>query len=167
MRLVMDALKLEGCNNSSFINSRNTLFAADQATTGGQDYCLIAEVFQRRGVGLNASSGSVNNALDQTEDFTAFPAGPNCTLAVDYFNNPELFRVYPNPSNGLFNIRINQFVGKVTIEVVDLNGRLVYSQNNIDFNVEKSIDMSQFQSGMYIVKVNNNQVNFSQKIVKN
>jgi hypothetical protein len=75
--------------------------------------------------------------------------------------------MYPNPSNGLFNIRINQYVGKVTIEVVDLNGRLVYSQNNTDFNVEKSIDMSQFQSGMYIVKVNNNQVNFSQKIVKN
>ena len=167
MRLVADALKLDVCNQSNIVSGRDFLIAADQATTGGADYCLITDVFSRRGVGLNASAGSVNDCGDQIEDFTAFPAGPNCTLAVDYFNNPELFRVYPNPSNGLFNIRINQYVGKVTIEVVDLNGRLVYSQNNTDFNVEKAIDMSQFQSGMYIVKVNNNQVNFSQKIVKN
>jgi hypothetical protein len=167
MRLVADALKLDVCNQSNIVSGRDFLIAADQATTGGADYCLITDVFSRRGVGLNASAGSVNDCGDQIEDFTAFPAGPNCTLSVDYFNNPELFRVYPNPSNGLFNIRINQYVGKVTIEVVDLNGRLVYSQNNTDFNVEKSIDMSQFQSGMYIVKVNNNQVNFSQKIVKN
>ncbi len=167
MRLVADALKLDVCNQSNIVSGRDFLIAADQATTGGADYCLITEVFSRRGVGLNASAGSVNDCGDQIEDFTAFPAGPNCTLAVDYFNNPELFRVYPNPSNGLFNIRINQYVGKVTIEVVDLNGRVVYSQNNTDFNIEKAIDMSQFQSGMYIVKVNNNQVNFSQKIVKN
>lgn len=167
MRLVADALKLETCNATNIVTGRDNLIAADQATTGGADYCLITEVFARRGVGLNASAGSVNDCNDQVEDFTPFPAGPNCTLAVDYFNNPELFRVYPNPSNGMINVRINQFVGKVSIEIVDLNGRVVYNVNNTDFNVEKTIDMNQFQAGMYIVKVSNEQINFSQKIVKN
>jgi hypothetical protein len=167
MRLVMDALKLEGCNNSSFINSRNTLFAADQATTGGQDYCLIAEVFQRRGVGLNASSGSVNNALDQTEDFTAFPAGPNCTLALDYFAHPELIRVYPNPSNGTIQLRINQFVGKLHIQLVDMNGRVVFENYDNAFQIEKSLYLGDLQKGIYVLNVSGDKLKHTQKIVIN
>jgi hypothetical protein len=167
MRLVMDALKLEGCNTSSFINSRNTLFAADQATTGGQDYCLIAEVFQRRGVGLNASSGSVNNALDQTEDFTAFPAGPNCTLALDYFAHPELIRVYPNPTQGNIQLRINQFVGKLHIQLVDTNGRLVYEEKDTAFQLEKTLPFGALQKGVYVLKVSGDQLKYTQKIIIN
>jgi hypothetical protein len=167
MRLVADALKLETCNGTNIVSGRDNLIAADQATTGGADYCLITDVFARRGVGLNASSGDINDPNDQVEDFTSFPAGPNCTLAVDYFANPDMFRVYPNPSNGLFNIRINQFVGKASIQIVDLNGRVVYTQKDADFNIEKTIDLSRFQAGMYILKVNNEQFNFSQKIMKN
>jgi len=48
-----------------------------------------------------------------------------------------------------------------------LNGRVVYTQKDADFNIEKSIDMNRFQAGMYIVNVNNEQFSFSQKIVKN
>lgn len=166
MRLVLDALKLQACNSSSFISSRDNLFAADQATTGGQDYCLIAEVFARRGMGLNASSGSVSDALDQVEDFTAFPPGSNCTLAVDYFNNEGMINVSPNPSNGIYNVRINKFTGKVTIQVVDINGRVVLSQTDADFNNESTIDLSAFQSGIYILKVNANNLNYTEKLIK-
>ena len=164
MRLVIDALKLQACNTASFISSRDNLFAADQATTGGQDYCMIAEVFQKRGMGLNASSGDANNATDQVQDFTAFPPGPNCLLGVNYFNNEDLFRVYPNPSNGEFNIRITQFIGKVNIQVIDINGREVFRQNNEDFNIEKSLHLNNLQSGMYILKVNNSSLNYTHKI---
>ena len=166
MQLVIDALKLQTCNTASFISGRDNLIAADQATTGGQDYCLITQVFTRRGMGLNASSGDANNALDQVEDFTDFPAGPNCTLAVNYFND-SMIRVYPNPSNGQFNVRINNFVGKVNIQVVDINGRVVLANNNLDFNIEKAIDLSSVQAGMYILKVTGDNLNYSEKIFKN
>ncbi|MBC7640859.1 MAG: T9SS-dependent M36 family metallopeptidase [Flavobacterium sp.] len=167
MRLVLDALKLQACNTASFISSRDLLFAADQATTGGADYCMIAEVFRRRGLGLNASSGDINNSGDQVEDFTPFPAGPNCTLAVNYFENNEMFRVSPNPSNGLYNIRINNFVGKINLEIVDINGRLIINDKNIDFNNEKNIDLSSVQSGVYILKISGENINYSQKLIKN
>ena len=167
MRLVADALKLETCGATNVVTGRDNLLAADQATTGGVDFCMIAEVFRRRGVGLNASSGSNNDPNDQVENFTQFPAGPNCTLAVNYFNNEELIRVYPNPSNGLLNIRINKFVGKVTIEVVDLNGRSVFSQTDANFNIEKSININSLQSGVYIVKLTGDNLNYSQKLIKN
>jgi len=167
MRLVIDALKLQTCNTASFISGRDNLFAADQATTGGQDYCLIADVFQKRGMGLNASSGSVDSGVDQVEDFTAFPAGPNCVLSVNYFDKNDLFRVYPNPSNGLLNVRINQFVGKLSIQIVDTNGRVVFKQNEVNFNIEKTININSLQTGMYVLKVTGNNVNYTQKILKN
>lgn len=165
MRLVIDALKLQSCNTSSFISSRDNLFAADQATTGGQDYCLIADVFQRRGMGLNASSGSVDSAVDQVEDFTAFPPGPNCTLAVDYFANPDLIRVYPNPAQGDVQLRINQFVGKLHIQLVDTNGRVVYEENDAAFQLEKTLHLGNLQTGVYVLNVTGDQLKYTQKVV--
>ena len=167
MRLALDALKLHACNTASMISGRDKLFAADQATTGGADYCLIAEVFRRRGFGLLASSGDVALAGDQVEDFTPFPSGPNCVLAVNYFDNKEMFKLSPNPSNGLLNIRINQFVGKVTISVIDLNGREVFNQVDAEFNIEKSIDLSALASGAYIIKVSGNDMSYTEKLIKN
>ena len=167
MRLVIDALKLDVCNGTTVVAGRNNLFAAEQATTGGIDYCMIAEVFRRRGVGLNASSGDANVCSDQVEDFTAFPAGPNCVLGVSYFKNDDMVSIYPNPSNGEINIKINQYNGKVNLQVVDLNGRVVYSLNNTDFNVEKAINLKSLQSGMYIVKINGEELNYTKKIILN
>ena len=166
MRLVIDGLKLQPCG-PSILDFRTALIDADQATTGGQDYCMITQVFARRGLGLNASSGDAEAPDDQVEDFTAFPAGPNCLLSLNYFENNDMFKVYPNPSNGLYNIRINQYVGAVNIQVVDINGRVVYNVKDDNFNIEKTIDLSAFQSGMYIMKVSGDAINFSQKIIKN
>ncbi len=103
MQLVIDALKLETCNQTNIVNGRDNLFACRSSYYRRWNNCLIAEVFGRRGMGLNASSGSVNDCNDQVEDFTPFPAGPNCVLAVDYFNNEDMIRVYPNPTNGMIN----------------------------------------------------------------
>ena len=174
MRLVLDACKLQPCS-PSFIDSRNALIAADQASTGGNNYCLIWEVFAKRGFGVNASAGNTNVGNDQVEDFTqptigSTPAtGSNCTLSVDYFDirNQDLFRVYPNPTNGDLNIRINNYTGKVTIQVIDINGRIVNEYINEDFNIEKTLNINNLQAGVYILKVSANSLNFTQKIIKN
>ena len=82
----LDAMKLQPCN-PSFVTGRDAIIAADQATTGGENYCMIWEVFARRGLGVNASSGTnsgVQGIQDQTEDFTEPAPGPNCTLSVNY-----------------------------------------------------------------------------------
>lgn len=165
MKLVIDALKLQPCN-PTFIEFRNAIVAADQATSNGAENCLILNVFSRRGMGLNATSGLNSNATDQVENFIAFPAGPNCTLKADYFQHDELFRVYPNPTNEFLNIRINGYYGKSNIEVFDLNGRKIKSFLNIDFDAEKSIDLSDLQAGVYVINVNSEAFNFNQKIIK-
>lgn len=164
MRIVMDAFKLVACS-PTFLEYRDAIIAADQATTNGQDYCMIWKVFARRGMGVNASSGSRTSAVDQVENFSEPVAGPNCTLAVDYFSINDMIRVYPNPSQGLVNVKINQFSGKLNLQVVDLNGRVVYSAPNTDFNIEKTLDLRHLQSGMYVVKINGDSINYNHKII--
>ncbi|WP_341965918.1 T9SS-dependent M36 family metallopeptidase [Flavobacterium psychrophilum] len=170
MQLVLDGIKLTGCD-PTFISGRDGLIAADEATTGGQNYCMIWKTFARRGVGVNASAGgndgSVTDIKDQVADFTEPPAGPNCTLGLNYFENKDMIKIYPNPSNGLVNIKINQFTGKVNLQVIDLNGRVVYSLKNTDFNIEKTINLNNLQSGMYIIKIEGDELNYTKKIILN
>lgn len=161
MQLVIDALKLQACNTASIISARDNLLAADIAATGGVNYDMIAATFARRGAGLNASSGSASNPNDQTEDFTPFPP----YLSTTKFNKENVLKVYPNPSNNIVNVRLNQFVGKVNIQVVDINGRVVYTVNDENFNVEKAINLSSLQKGMYVLKVNTADFNFAEKII--
>lgn len=167
MRLVADALKLDDCNQANIVTGRDNLLLAEQATSNGVDNCMIKEVFLRRGVGLNASAGSVTIQNDQVEDFTPFPAGANCVLAVNYFSNEDMIRVYPNPTNGSINLRINKFTGKINIQIVDINGRTVYNQTDDNFNVEKTININSLQSGVYILKLSGDNLNYTQKVIKN
>jgi hypothetical protein len=67
----------------------------------------------------------------------------------------------------LLNARINNYVGKVNIQVIDINGRIVNEYKNEDFNTEKSLNLNNLQSGMYILKVTGDSLNFTQKIMKN
>lgn len=68
MQLVLDGLKLQPCG-SGFVDSRDALLAADVALTGGQDQCLIWEVFARRGLGVSAIQGTSGSRADGTEAF--------------------------------------------------------------------------------------------------
>lgn len=166
MQLVLDALKLQGCN-PTFITGRNAIIAADQATTGGEDYCMIWEVFANRGLGVNASSGSGNSTTDQVEDFTEPSPGANCTLKANYFDNQELIRIYPNPTNGKLNLRVNNYNGLLNVEIFDLNGRKVLSKTLQHFSVEDELNISSLQSGMYLLKLTGEDVSYSKKIIKN
>ena len=166
MQLVLDGLKLQGCN-PTFISGRNALIAADQATTGGEDYCMIWEVFARRGLGVNATSGSANSSTDQVQDFTTPAAGPNCTLSANYFNNSDIIKIYPNPTKGLLNISLlSNYNGEAVIELYDLNGRKVYSESASSLD-NKTVNIGQFQKGIYLLKINGDNLSYSTKVILN
>ena len=174
MRLVLDAIKLDGCS-PSFISGRDALLAADLNTTGGANYCLIWSTFARRGLGANASSGTnvgVPGIQDQVEDFsipaigTTPATGSNCTLAINYFNNDEAVVLYPNPTHNELNIRINNYVGKLDIQIIDINGRIINNFINTDFNIEKLIDLNGLQNGVYIIKISADKLNFTKQFIK-
>ena len=166
MRLVLDGIKLQPCS-PTFVDGRDALIAADQATTGGKDFCLIWEVFAARGLGVNASAGDRNFGNDQAEDFTRPAAGPNCTLATIDVEQDNIMRVYPNPSTGNITVRINNYIGTVAVKVVDINGRVVYSDDKVAFSNEKSFDLSQLSAGLYMIDIAGEGLKYVEKVIIN
>ena len=169
MQIVIDGLKLHPCG-TGFVQSRDALLAADTALTGGEDQCLIWEVFANRGVGLIASQGSFFSRTDQVESFElpsdTDPTLANCTsLSVDEFNKND-YKIYPNPANNNVFIKTNKNFGEVTMTVIDINGRVVYSQKTNLVN-EVQINISNLQSGMYILNIKGETINTNDKIIKN
>lgn len=81
------------------------------------------------------------------------------TIGVAEFSAANI-QVYPNPSNGYFNLDIQQLAGQnVSIKVTNLIGELVYFEqaeaNNGKFS--KAINLSHLNAGVYIISVESNQ----------
>lgn len=72
-------------------------------------------------------------------------------LVSENFNDHigQTFSVFPNPSDGLFNLFFKEDYYK--IEIYNLNGQLVYSDEILSKN--KSVDMSDQAKGLYVVKL--------------
>lgn len=81
LKLVNEGLRLQPCN-PSFIDARNAILSADQMLFAGRYRCAISRAFSRRGLGLNASTGSSSNDRIVTEDYTPI-AGNGLSSAVN------------------------------------------------------------------------------------
>lgn len=69
LKLVNEGLRLQPCS-PSFVDARDAILSADQMLFGGRYRCAISRAFSRRGLGLNASTGTSTNDRIVTEDFT-------------------------------------------------------------------------------------------------
>lgn len=73
----------------------------------------------------------------------------NVSLDIDTFQAPEnTITLYPNPSNGIFNIKGN--VNIKVIKVVDLLGQEVYHNKQVN-EIEITIDATTWAKGLYII----------------
>jgi uncharacterized delta-60 repeat protein len=90
-------------------------------------------------------------------------------VGVDEWGVSIQAQVFPNPGNGQYQLLWTTSITKtVIIEVVDMQGRLVYSANELIMNgVLHHVDITNQANGMYLLRVleNNNQIG-SIKLVK-
>lgn len=73
-------------------------------------------------------------------------------------------QTYPNPNSGLFTIKFEN-LSEGTIQIMDINGSLIYSKDIKNKEVE--INIQGQPAGIYIVKVQSGQKTFIKKIIKN
>jgi hypothetical protein len=72
--------------------------------------------------------------------------------------------VYPNPSNGLFTLESRYDLDKVSITIYTMDGRLMY-EGKIDLlNKPRTLDLSSFSEGMYILRVETSTFRISKMI---
>nr|WP_300564813.1 GEVED domain-containing protein [Flavobacterium sp.] len=88
----------------------------------------------------------------------------NKSQSTEVTGNDVDFKVYPNPSNGNFNIRINNSNETYSIEIFSAVGQKVFEKENTN---NTTISVSHLQKGIYLVKLTKNSKSITQKIVIN
>ena len=74
-----------------------------------------------------------------------------------------LFILFPNPSTAIFYIQ-RQSTEKMKISVFDITGKLVFKENNI-FNTHYTLDLSNINKGIYFLKVNDGNKQFTKRLM--
>ncbi|MCF8429083.1 MAG: T9SS type A sorting domain-containing protein [Bacteroidia bacterium] len=62
--------------------------------------------------------------------------------------------IYPNPTSGIVTISSSQTI--VNIEVFDVTGKVVYSQQNNKHQTNLEINLSALSNGIYFINTKNN-----------
>jgi len=93
---------------------------------------------------LGSSSLTINSCGKSQEN------GDGKQLSSENIENGSVF---PNPSDGVFNVKFDDTENKNTIEVLDAMGRTVYFE--ITEQSQISIDLSNENSGVYILRLTN------------
>ena len=128
----------------------------------------------------------IHNAIGQHVQDRWFPVDLNSSVKFSYSihtidNNPNVgsnsildvvgFNLYPNPTSGQLIIAFDKKHSDFTIEIYDVSGRNIetfYSDefNNLEYS-QKTMDITNYQSGVYICVVKIENKLYTRKFIKN
>ncbi len=163
--------------NHSSIYQDNTQYAINTCLTTGCYTFTIADAY-RDGIGTSqycnrpgsysvTDGGSTNLVTMTTASFGAAATHNFCVGGATNVSTSSILlsqlAIYPNPSNGLVTIKLDdQFINS-TIDVLDITGRIVYTETLN--NSEQSFDLSNLTKGRYLVNIQTHEGNVTKTIV--
>jgi hypothetical protein len=71
-------------------------------------------------------------------------------LDAEADTKPEKFSFFPNPSNGVLEVRMPVSNNKQTVTVFDINGRMILTENMT--SNYKRFDVSNLSNGLYFIR---------------
>lgn len=117
---------------------------------------------------VNSGEYTINVSIFHSSSTTVcdyFSAGPTSTinfLDVDSFENvAENFALFPNPTNGKIEFKGDKSLIK-KFSIFDSLGRMIKNEENI---LNNSFELSEFNDGIYFIKIETENENFTQKIL--
>jgi len=127
------------------------------------------EINGLRGVALG---DSVMAVCGKGNEIRAYKGRPNPTSNLHEQKAKESIAVYPNPSNGIFNvngnfIEDNPAEKEAFVDIINVSGEVVFS--SAIFSVSETpftIDISEQKNGIYFLRYYSNNRTYSQKIIK-
>ena len=85
------------------------------------------------------------------------------TAGLTDFNLENVVSIYPNPSEGIFTVEINDISGTKTLTLQDMTGKVISTQVTEKTTVE--FQQSQLSSGVYLLHIESNGAMVNKKIV--
>ncbi|OQB61738.1 MAG: Protein metal binding site [Bacteroidetes bacterium ADurb.Bin141] len=118
----------------------------DWGATGGRVLCFMS-----------------NNCGNCTASITV---STNCRMAQSSAQNERLnsISVYPNPSEGIYQIDFAQESINGLMEVTDMQGRIILQQRI--FGANQTIDITGFNNGIYLLRIHTQEINQVFKLIK-
>ncbi len=124
----------------------------DGSNTLCESYC--DETKQQKSASDKQNSVAEKPLISQNKDKT------NLDFVDDSFEDQYL--IFPNPSNGIFNIQTSYKNSETSIEIVNILGEIVYSEK---FYTNTYIDLSHKPKGLYMVRLQTENKLHTTKIV--
>jgi len=87
------------------------------------------------------------------------PLNPSC------FSSENNYNIYPNPNNGTFYFRLKNANSKIQIEIYNLSGQKVYEASNMKKQTSNEINFAPQSKGVYLIKINDEENSYSEKIL--
>lgn len=137
---------------------------ATLTATGGDDYLWsTGETTQSIEVAPEETTlytVTVFNELDFDEATVMVVVEQQCQTVIlpdDEEDTTFAFQVYPNPVSETLFIQLNGVINMSNLKMFDVAGKLLFSeileQTNQPYNFEKQIDVTNFQTGLYFVRL--------------
>ena len=111
--------------------------------------------------GTDAANGQGNYYIDDVQviESTGVSVKPIVSEKI------SKVALYPNPTNTNFNIEIPEsFIGG-EISIIDLTGKVVM-KDRITQSAVKRFDVSNLNDGIYLIRMNNGAVQFTDRLIK-
>ncbi len=108
---------------------------------------------------------SHKGALDGgLQNFSLIASGAEMTLnAEDFVANTPALNIFPNPTSNTLNFDTNNWNEISSITIIDVTGKVINAKYNLN---QKSIDVSNLQSGVYFVKFASDDKMITKKFIK-
>lgn len=111
--------------------------------------------------GSYAAIIKIGDCIDTTNCYAVVPSN------VKDMSTSAAMQVYPNPANGVLNIRFDKQVADITITVKDLYGRVIITFDKQAAGDHTSIDITTLAVGLYMLEVKGDGIPYQGKFLKN
>lgn len=131
----------------TYLWSTSDTTASISLTGGNATYCVTI---------TDANGCTANDCVDVT-----------FFVGVNEFDASTVFALYPNPANEKITIAFKQSSSAVIVELMDLSGQIVMTQNfkNVSNGSTNEISLNELASGIYLSKVTVDGKIFNQKLI--
>ncbi len=162
MSVGIDVLQSQYVTSTSFDNGV-TWNIVESGLTNSERLIIVEAVDSVTAWGGNFSDNTVGAPFGGMMKY----AGQPLVIGLKPVDKVSDDMVYPNPNNGQFSIRLGKLLANTTIQVIDVLGKVVYSNtitSNSGLNQEIKMDLSNQAKGIYSVVVTNASGSQVQKI---
>jgi hypothetical protein len=145
-------------SNSFFLHERPVMMIDYTSYPNPAPYYIIAELFCQNPIKTSLKRRRIIIAPDGTvtQEYDG-----NVSLSAQ--ENEEEVNIYPNPASQTLTIESSK--GWESFEIISTNGRTVKHTNNLEELTETNVDVSQLESGVYLIHLNSNKGTVIKKLI--